>query len=229
MLLAIDTATQILSIALHDGRALQAEWSLAAGRRHSALLAPMIEQLMRQAKVSASDLQALAVAVGPGSYTGVRIGVALAKGMAAVDDLPLAPLTTLEILLEAQDASRCERPLIPTVPAGRNRVIWAKYAPGGDTWILRRPAEISTWDELLAVCQTPCIISGEISSAGLEAISAAQAAGAPIELPAAADRLRRAGRLAEIAWRRLHESRHIPEERPFPAADVRPIYLKAPG
>ena len=229
MLLAIDSATQILSIALHDGQALRAECSLAAGRQHSARLAPMIEQLMRQAQTKTADLRALAVAVGPGSYTGVRIGVALAKGMAAVNDLPLVALTTLEIVLEAHDASRCEWPLIATAPAGRSRVIWAKYAPGGDTWILRRPAEISAWDELLAACQPPCTISGEISSAGLQAISAAQAAGAKIDLPPAADRLRRAAHLAEIAWRRLRENRHSPEERLYPAADVRPVYLKAPG
>jgi len=226
MLLAIDTATQMLSIALHDGHALQAEWSLDAGRKHNTLLAPMIQQLMRQAGLDTSELQALAVAVGPGSYTGLRIGVALAKGIAAKDDLPLVPLTTLEIVLEAHEASRYKWPLIATAPAGRNGVIWAKYAPGGDTWVLRRPAEISNWDELLAACQPPVTISGEISSAGLQAISAAQIAGLAIDLPPAADRLRRAGRLAEIAWRRLRERQ---EPRPYPAADVRPIYLKAPG
>ena len=226
MLLAIDTATQILSIALHDGSSLRAEWSLAAGRQHSALLAPMIQQLMRQAGAQTSDLTGLAVAVGPGSYTGLRIGVALAKGMAAADDLPLVPLTTLEIVLEAYAPSRYQQPLIATAPAGRKRVIWAKYAPGGDGWVLRRPAEISSWDELLAACPPPVAISGEISSAGLRAIDAARQAGAQIELPPSADRLRRAGHLAEIAWRRLRESR---EARPFPAADVRPIYLKAPG
>ena len=226
MLLAIDSATQILSIALHDGQFLRAEWSLDAGRQHSALLAPMIQQLMRQARVDRADLQALAVAVGPGSYTGVRIGVALAKGMAAVADLPLVPLTTLEIVLEAHAPSRYAWPLIATAPAGRSRVIWAKYAPGGDTWVLRRPAEISAWEDLLAACQPPVTISGEITSAGLQAIHAAQETGVKIELPPAADRLRRAGRVAEIAWRRLRES-HDP--RSYPASDVRPIYLKTTG
>ena len=226
MLLAIDTATQVLSLALHDGAALRAEWSLAAGRRQGVRLAPMIEQLLQQTGLQAADLTALAVAVGPGSYTGLRIGVALAKGLAAVDDLPLVPLTTLEIVLEAHAPARHERPLIATAPAGRSRVIWAKYAPGGDAWVLRRPAEITSWDDLLAACQTPVSISGEISSVGLRAIDAARQAGAEIDLPPAADRLRRAGRLAEIAWRRLRESRAA---RPYPAADVRPIYLKAPG
>ncbi|MYD08581.1 MAG: tRNA (adenosine(37)-N6)-threonylcarbamoyltransferase complex dimerization subunit type 1 TsaB [Chloroflexi bacterium] len=226
MLLAIDSATQILSIALHDGRALRAEWSLDAGRQHSALLAPMIQQLMRQAKTDREDLQALAVAVGPGSFTGVRIGVALAKGMAAVADLPLVPLTTLEIVLEAHAPSRYQWPLIATAPAGRSRVIWAKYAPAGDAWVLRRPAEISTWESLLAACKPPVTISGEISRAGRQAIETAQQAGAHIDLPPATDRLRRAGHLAEIAWRRLRESQAA---RPYPAADVRPVYLKSPG
>ena len=106
MLLAIDTATQVLSLALHDGAALRAEWSLAAGRRQGVRLAPMIEQLLQQTGLQAADLTALAVAVGPGSYTGLRIGVALAKGLAAVDDLPLVPLTTLEIVLEAHAPAR---------------------------------------------------------------------------------------------------------------------------
>jgi tRNA threonylcarbamoyladenosine biosynthesis protein TsaB len=140
--------------------------------------------------------------------------------------LPLTPLTTLEIVLEAHEAARSTQPLIATAPAGRNRVIWAKYAPGDCSWILRRPAEISTWEELLSACQPPITISGEISNAGLQAISAAQQAGAQIDLPPPADRLRRAGRLAELAWRRLRENQ---ETRPFPAADVRPIYLKSPG
>ena len=89
MLLAIDTATQIMSIALHDGEALHAECTLTAGRQHSALLAILIKQIMAQSSLPTDDLTALAVSVGPGSYTGLRIGVALAKGMAAVNDLLL--------------------------------------------------------------------------------------------------------------------------------------------
>ena len=102
MLLAIDTATQALSIALHDGAALAAEHTLKADRRHSALLAPLIKQMMAQCDVTSGDLSALAVSVGPGSYTGTRIGVAMAKGMAAAAELPLVPVTTLETVLAAQ-------------------------------------------------------------------------------------------------------------------------------
>ena len=82
MLLAIDTATSLLGIALHDGDRLLAECTLTVDRSHSAVLAPMIKQIMERTGVAGDELTALAVSVGPGSYTGLRIGVALAKGMA---------------------------------------------------------------------------------------------------------------------------------------------------
>ena len=117
MLLAIDTSTQMLSIALHDGDALFAECTLRAGRQHSALLAPLIDDTMMQTGVCSKDLTALAVSVGPGSYTGVRIGVALAKGMAAPRNLPLVPVTTLETVVAAQARHRDNLPLVATVSA----------------------------------------------------------------------------------------------------------------
>ena len=226
MLLAIDTSTQILSIAVHDGAALRAECALTAGTRHSALLAPLVKQLMAAAEIPVDQLSALAVSVGPGSYTGLRIGVAFAKGMAAVHDRPLVPVTTLETIAAAQAARSSALPLIAVVPAGRRRAIWAEYRRDGDRWRKRRPAQISNWEELLAACSQPCLISGEITEAGLSALAAAQGKGAQIRLLPAAQRLRRAGYLAEIAWRRLRASE---AQRPFPADQVMPIYLKPPG
>ena len=126
MLLAIDTATDQMSIALHDGETLLADITLHVGRQHSAQLAPMIEQMMTVTGRRPEDLTALAVAVGPGSYTGTRIGVALAKGMAAVRNLPLVPVTTLEIVVQ-QCHPAMNTTLLATVSAGRQRVIWATY------------------------------------------------------------------------------------------------------
>ena len=226
MLLAIDTATQIMSIALHDGEALHAECTLTAGRQHSALLATLIKQIMAQSSLPTDDLTALAVSVGPGSYTGLRIGVALAKGMAAVNDLPLVPVTTLETIVATQQNRHRDQLLIATVPAGRKRAIWAEYQHDGSSWAERRAPQISSWDELLAACATPCLITGEVSGAGLRAIHATRNSGRPIQIAPAAERLRRAGFLAEIAWRRLRETS---ADRPFPADLVMPIYLKTPG
>ena len=224
MLLAIDTATQMLSLALHDGDALIAESTLHAGRQHSALLAPHIDDTMMQTGIRKEDLTALAVSVGPGSYTGVRIGVALAKGMAAPFNLPLAPVTTLETVVAAQPRHRDDLPLVAAVSAGRQRVIWAEYRRVDEAWVERRAPQISNWEEILAHFACPIRVSGEVSSTGLATIELAQEAGAVIELAPAAERLRRAGFLADIAWRRLRAG----GMNAFPAEKVAPVYLKRP-
>ena len=224
MLLAIDTATQMLSIALHDGDALVAECTLRAGRQHSALLAPLIEATMTQTGLGSKDLTALAVSVGPGSYTGVRIGVALAKGIAAPRNLPLAPVTTLETVVAAQASHRDDRPLVATVSAGRERVIWAEYRFEGDTWVEQRAPQINEWGAILAEYACPLRVSGEISPGGLQTIVQAQVGGTRIEVAPESQRVRRAGVLAEIAWRRLRAG----SANAFPAERVIPIYLKSP-
>jgi len=225
MLLAIDTATEILSIALHDGDELAAECTLRAGRQHSALLAPLIKRVMAQSGLSADDLEALAVSVGPGSYTGTRIGVALAKGMAAPRDLPLVPVTTLETILAAQALHDDGRPLIASVAAGRNRVIWAEYRCESAAWVERRAPQINEWSALLANYDRPIRLSGDVSAAGLESIRRAREAGARIELAPAAQRVRRAGYLAEVAWRHLRES----DAGAFRAERVMPLYMQGPA
>jgi len=225
MLLAIDTATEILSIALHDGDELAAECTLRAGRQHSALLAPLIERVMAQTGLSNADLEALAVSVGPGSYTGTRIGVALAKGMASPRDLPLVPVTTLETILAAQALHDDGTPLIATVAAGRNRVIWAEYRCESAAWVERRAPQISDWSALLAEYDSPIRLSGDVSAAGLESIRRAREAGAWIELAPAAQRARRAGYLAEVAWGRLREG----DAGVFRADRVMPLYMQGPA
>ncbi|MCY3833298.1 MAG: tRNA (adenosine(37)-N6)-threonylcarbamoyltransferase complex dimerization subunit type 1 TsaB [Chloroflexi bacterium] len=225
MLLAIDTATQALSIALHDGAALAAEHTLKADRRHSALLAPLIKQMMAQCDVTSGDLSALAVSVGPGSYTGTRIGVAMAKGMAAAAELPLVPVTTLETVLAAQAPPSDDLPLIVTVSAGRDRAIWAEYRCQRDAWVERRAPQIRDWNGLLAATDGRFKLCGEISDSGLEALRRAREGGARIQVAAAGDRLRRAGYVAEIAWQRLRAS----GRGAFPADEVMPLYIQAPA
>src|SRR5690606_20526166 len=102
MLLAIDTATRSLSLALHDGDTVIAEQMWRTGNRHNALLAPAIQQMMDVCDVTMQDITAIAVTTGPGSYTGLRIGVAFAKGLAAVNNLPLIGVSTLDMLAAGQ-------------------------------------------------------------------------------------------------------------------------------
>ena len=227
MLLAIDTATRIISLALHDGEVLLAECTLTVGRNHSACLAPMVQQIMAQSDASAADLKALAVSVGPGSYTGLRIGVALAKGMAAVRNLPLVPVSTLDTIAAGQTFCDPQARLVALVPAGRSRVISAEYRAKNGRWATQGTAALQSWEDLLASYdELPICLTGEITRQGLQKVRAAVAGGQDIRLIPPAERLRRAGYLAEAAWRRLRAAR---AGQDFSAERVMPIYLKSPG
>lgn len=220
-LLAIDTATQFISLALHDGQQLLAEQTWRSENHHSAELAPAVGALLAQSGLAFTDLSALAVASGPGAYTGLRVGVALAKGIATAQRLPLVGVSTLDILVAGQPQS--SGALILVLPAGRGRAVMARYHWRKGAWKQRGDAENTDWETLLASIDGPATLSGEISADGRAAIEVAQRGGQPLLLAPAALRLRRAGFLAEIAWARLRADTS-PEA--FEAAAVAPIYVK---
>ena len=148
----------------------------------------------------------------------------MAKGIAAARDLPLVPVTTLDTILAASWAANRALPLIVTVPAGRSRIIWAVYHWESDAWRTLGEIKLENWDELLAARDTPCTLSGEIDEDGLRKIKMARDTGAGIELLSPAERCRRAGFMAQIAWERLRQNDH----ESYPADQVMPIYLKSP-
>ena len=94
-LLAIDTATQFISIALHDGQQMLAEQTWISENHHTVELAPAVRALLINAHMTPAELSWLAVSIGPGSYTGLRIGVALAKGIATAQRIPLVAYSPL--------------------------------------------------------------------------------------------------------------------------------------
>lgn len=223
MLLAIDTATRFLSLALHNGQELIAEQTAKIGNHHTTELAPTLATLMASCDVSANDLTALAVSIGPGSYTGVRIGVAMAKGLATVNALPLVGVSTLDVLAAGQPYFQSNG-LITVVQAGRGRIIVRSYRWRKGRWTSRAEPEIMDWEHLLDSIDGSAYISGEVNQDGMDAISAAQAKGVPLTLVPAANRLRRAGFLAEVAWEQLNES---DDHSAFAPARLIPVYLKS--
>lgn len=215
MLLAIDTATARASIALHDGLTLRAECTWEAANRHTVTLAQHIGQLLAASELTPGDVTALAVCNGPGSYTGVRIGVAFVKGMAQGRQLPLVGVSTLDILVVAQP--RDGRPLYALFAAGRRRVGYARYRWEDAGWRAETPAAVVTWPELAQQLQEPALVLGEIDAAGHKVL---QELNAPIELPPPARHLRRAGFLADLAWEKINA------ERLDDPALLMPIYAK---
>lgn len=223
MLLAIDTATRVISLALHDGERIVAESSWETANHHTVELAPAVQAMLTRAGLESRQLTAIAVALGPGSFTGLRIGLGFAKGLATSLNLPLLGIPTLHILTAAQP-SQAER-LMAVLQAGRGRVCAQAFHWEDGGWTADGDPIIQSWDALLESQAEagPLVISGEIDAGGAKTLAEAQQAGQPVTIAPAADRLRRAGFLADLAWARLRR-----DDVDDPLTLV-PIYLHQPG
>jgi tRNA threonylcarbamoyladenosine biosynthesis protein TsaB len=207
MILALDTATRLISLALHDGQHLAAESTWLSGTHHSVDLAPQVALLLRRAGVEVAGLRGVAVAIGPGSYTALRIGLGFAKGLALAQSLPLFGIPTLDGLMRAQPQHA--GPALALLPAGRGRVSVVPYQWNGlrRRWEAAGEARIRDWPALTAELAsaavglpgTPTLVVGELDPAGREQLRALRGA---VVLAGPAQSLRRAGYLAEIAWSR---------------------------
>ncbi len=197
MLLAIDTATIRASVALHDGLTLRSECSWEAANMHTVTLMPHIAGMLGEVGLHPKDLQAIAVCIGPGSFTGVRIGVAAAKGLAAACNLPLLGIQTLDILAAAQPSD--SRPLYAIFMAGRGRIGYARYRWGESGWEAESDVEIVSWNELAEKIVPPALVVGELDAVGRTAL---RPLGENLFFPSPACHLRRAGFLADLAWQR---------------------------
>ena len=221
MLLAIDTATQVLSVALHDGAEVFFEQVWRTANNHTTELAPVVQSAIARSPVS---LTAIAVAIGPGTYSGLRVGVSLAKGLALTLDLPLVGIGTLDIL--AAGTPPVPGALVAVATAGRSRIIAGAYHQRGKRWKSRHAAETTTWAQLLPSLDAPTLISGEVDADGRARIAEAQAGGAPITLASPPQRPRRASWLAEEAWARMREDTERLIIEAYDPVGVAPVYAR---
>jgi tRNA threonylcarbamoyladenosine biosynthesis protein TsaB len=206
-----------VSIAIHDGREVVAESTWRTVNHHTVELPSAVADVLARAGVTAQRLQAIAVALGPGSYTGLRIGLSLAKGMAlaAAPVIPLIGVPTLDIAAAAQPHQAFDR-LCVVAQAGRGRVNAGLYEWLHHEWRnIEAPVTVS-WAELGSRLQMPTQVSGEITPDGYEALAAL---GARVWIAPGAFALRRAGFLAQIAYDRLANGK---VDDP---ATLSPIYL----
>ena len=145
MLLAFDTATPHVTVALHDGDRVLAELESTEAMRHGEMLAPGIQQVLREAGAGAADLTAIAVGTGPGPFTGLRVGLVTARTLALTRAVPVHGVCSLDVLAAAAiDAG--QRDFTVATDARRREVYLATYADGRRTWgpVVARPQDVAT-------------------------------------------------------------------------------------
>jgi tRNA threonylcarbamoyladenosine biosynthesis protein TsaB len=133
LVVGFDTATPAVSVALHDGERVVSEAFALDARRHGELLTPMIAKVMADAGASRGDLTGVAVGVGPGPYTGLRVGVVTARVLGAVLGLPVYGVCSLDVIASAVIASAgpAGTEFLVATDARRREVYWARYDAAG--------------------------------------------------------------------------------------------------
>jgi tRNA threonylcarbamoyladenosine biosynthesis protein TsaB len=242
LLLALDTSTRQASVALCSEKRFYGEHTWQAGTNHSVEMLEHVQRLLAEGGLALSSLEGLAVALGPGSFNGVRVAVATAKTLAFALGKPLVGISTLEI-------SAAQHQLWPGVvcsllEAGRGEVYAGCYlfeAQKDAQSLAYSPRLLSDYQllspetladfmqgEIASLCSqaglagtTPYLFCGEISEATRQALSthlAQQAAFAPLS-----SAVRRASTLAYLAWQRI-AAQHLDDP-----LTLEPFYLRRPN
>ncbi|TDE02436.1 tRNA (adenosine(37)-N6)-threonylcarbamoyltransferase complex dimerization subunit type 1 TsaB [Jiangella asiatica] len=132
LLLAMDTSTPAVTVALHDGGRVLAHATTVDPRRHTELLMPLVTSVLRDAGAARGDLTEIAVGVGPGPFTGLRVGLAAARTMGAVLDIPVRGVCGLDVVAHGAVAAESPAgPFVVATDARRREVYWAAYDASG--------------------------------------------------------------------------------------------------
>lgn len=149
-ILAIDTATQVSSVAVASADKLAAELTMQAKLTHSETLMPHIKEVLRMANVRKEQLEGIAVSIGPGSFTGLRIGLAAAKAMAYALDLPIVGVSTLKALAYHYPVPGLR--IVSLLDAQKGNAYSESYEWEKGTLTVVNPVEVLPLAEILAEC-----------------------------------------------------------------------------
>jgi tRNA threonylcarbamoyladenosine biosynthesis protein TsaB len=220
MLLAIDTATRLAGLALCDQakRLVLAEETWHSTDNHTVELMPRLVRLLEQQGLAPSDLTGIVISLGPGSFTGLRIGLGLAKGLALAQGLPIVGVPTLDVVAQPHKTQRL--PIWAILQAGRGRICAGHYTRSKEHWRREGSYQLTTVEKLCSQVQEPVLFCGEIDAQDAELIGRQLGLMATVASTAAS--LRRAAYLAELGWDRL--ARGDSDN----AATLSPIYLQHP-
>ncbi|HHY47821.1 MAG TPA: tRNA (adenosine(37)-N6)-threonylcarbamoyltransferase complex dimerization subunit type 1 TsaB [Firmicutes bacterium] len=221
LLLAIDTATTSGGVALLDGERLVAEYFISGFQARSERLLPTCAMLIRDSGHKLEELGGVAVTVGPGSYTGIRIGVTVAKVMGYLLHIPLAGVITLDVLAHGAGA-RKDGMVCPLVPAKQDSVYWSLYDAG------RGMSRVSSFrlshieDVLRELIELPGNILFVGDGVLVHRSRILQSLGGRAEISSSANTGLRAGVLAELGMNLIRQGAGVD------AMHLEPFYLKKP-
>ncbi len=201
MLAALDTSTKYAGVALYDERGPLAELNWLAGSNHTRQLLPNLESLLRAQGATVQDLRVVAVALGPGSFNGLRVALSTAKGLCLGLGVPLVTVGTLAATAFAQRLGGV--PICAKVDAGRGQLYGALFDPRGETWPATGISGVRPLPELLASLDGPTIFCGELGAAGAALVT--ESLGRAAAVAGLGAGLRRAACLAELGWRRWQD------------------------
>ena len=214
MLLAVDTSTAQMGLALYDGAQVIGEYAWRSSQRHTVELAPAVSELLTRCGFTMDDVRALGVALGPGSFTSLRVGLALTKGLALSRHIPLIGIPTLDILANAQPASKL--PLAVAIQAGRGRLAVGWYKSSKNGWQAKGEARVVTVNVLAEEIKSLSLVCGELTSEDRQRLAEMND---NVRLASPAQSVRRPAVLAELAWARWQAGK-VDDE-----ASLAPIYL----
>jgi tRNA threonylcarbamoyladenosine biosynthesis protein TsaB len=211
--LAIDTALSACSAAVLDtehGGVIASE-SLPMVRGHAEALMPLLQRVMNEARLGFADIDRIAVTTGPGSFTGLRVGIAAARGIALAADKPAVGLSTLSAYAAPHMAADEKLPVVAAIDARHGQVYLQVFSPGARSSTPPRLAPLR--EAVQAAAATPSCIVGSAAHSVAAALSAADAAPAAVDARAAPD----------IAWV-ARMGAVVPEDQ----SPLKPQYLRAP-
>ena len=217
MELAIDTSTDWAGLALSNEGIPFSELTWRPGQNHTSELFPNMENMLKAARKEMTDISAIFVAKGPGSYNGLRAGISAAKGLVVSLNVPLIAVSTLEI--EAYPFAFTGLQICPIQDAGRSEIAAALYKSESG-WKCIQEEHLTTIEKLCEEISFKTVFCGEIKPPDAEKIISSLAEKAVI--PGFHERMRRPGYLSKLGWQRLQEG---PSDS---AAALQPIYLRQP-
>jgi len=213
MELSIDTASELASIALSREGHVSSDVAWQSKRNHTAELLPRIEQLLDGSGVDKSDLSAVFVSIGPGMYTGLRVGLSIAQGLARALVIPAIGVGRLE--LDAYPHRDFDGQIVAVHRAGRGELAWGSYQ--ARPWRELSPPRIAPPEELAYALQERTLVVGELDE---KLLALLEGRNVTIKAPASEGRARSLAQLGFKRWRAGQTA---------DPALLRPVYLRPPA